>query len=134
MITRIGSTIGSSVEGAIPSVAVAVNRPTSAFVMYASSAQGRGGMSSTAIRCWRFAVRSITAPLTGYLNVINSVCKKRKNHRMLLVVIGEAPCECNGGQGEKPTDIGAERIRMVSTSLDRSSAASGGRFAVRHLD
>src|SRR5436305_15015795 len=85
MITRIGSTIGSSVEGAIPSVAVALNRPTSSFVMYALSAQGRGGMSSTAIRCWRFAVRSITAPLTGYLNVINSVCKKRKNHRMLLV-------------------------------------------------
>src|SRR5438067_7386533 len=84
MITRIGSTIGSSVEGAIPSVAVALNRPTSSFVMYALSAQGRGGMSSTAIRCWRFAVRSITAPLTGYLNVINSVCKKRKNHRMLL--------------------------------------------------
>ena len=22
--------------------------------------------------------------MTGYLNVINSVCKKRKNHRMLL--------------------------------------------------
>src|SRR5437763_12439384 len=85
MITRIGSTIGSSVEGAIPSVAVALNRPTSSFVMYALSAQGRGGMSSTAIRCWRFAVRSITAPLTGYLNVINSVCKKRKNHRMLLL-------------------------------------------------
>src|SRR5262245_23506749 len=85
MITRIGATIGSSGEWAIPSVAVAVNRPTSAFVMYASSAQGRGGMSSTAIRCWRFAVRSITAPLTGYLNVINSVCKKRKNHRMLLI-------------------------------------------------
>src|SRR5437763_5405171 len=53
--------------------------------MYALSAQGRGGMSSTEIRCWRFAVRSITAPLTGYLNVINSVCKKRKNHRMLLL-------------------------------------------------
>src|SRR5436305_14377781 len=90
MITRIGSTIGSSVEGAIPSVAVALNRPTSSFVMYALSAQGRGGMSSTAIRCWRFAVRSITAPLTGYLNVINSVCKKRKNHRMLLVKKGLA--------------------------------------------
>src|SRR4030095_11245053 len=86
MITGIGPTIGSSVEGAIRSVAVALNRPTSSFVMYASSAQGRGGMSSTAIRCWRFAVRSITAPLTGYLNAINSVCEKRKNHRMLLIV------------------------------------------------
>src|SRR6266705_4628133 len=84
MITGIGPTISSSVEGAIRSVAVALNRPTSSFVMYASSAQGRGGMSSTAIRCWRFAVRSITAPLTGYLNAINSVCEKRKNHRMLL--------------------------------------------------
>src|SRR5215216_2314646 len=75
MITGIGPPIGSSVEGAIPSVAVALNRPTSSFVMYASSAQGRGGMSSTAIRCWRFAVQSITAPLIRYLNVINSVCK-----------------------------------------------------------
>src|SRR5437899_10632205 len=84
MITSIGPTIGSSVEGAIRSAAVALNRPISSFVIYASSAQGHGGMSSIAIRCWRFAVRSIMAPLTGYLNVINSVCKKRKNHRMLL--------------------------------------------------
>src|SRR5205814_522762 len=86
MITGIGPTIGSSVEEAIRSVAVALNRPTSSFVMSGSSAQGRGGMSSIAIRCWRFAVRSITAPLTGYLNAINSVCEKRKNHRMLLFV------------------------------------------------
>src|SRR4029434_4308633 len=42
-------------------------------------------MSSTAIRCWRFAVRSITVLLTGYLNAINSVCEKRKNHRTLLI-------------------------------------------------
>src|SRR6476660_7869130 len=85
MSTGIGPTIGSSVEGAIRSGAVALNRPTSSFVIYASSAQGHGGMSSTAIRCWRFAVRSITVLLTGYLNAINSVCEKRKNHRMLLI-------------------------------------------------
>src|SRR2546423_14223911 len=88
MITGIGPTIGSSVEEAIRSVAVALNRPTSSFVMYGSSAQGRGGMSSTAIRCWRFVVRSITAPLAGYLHAINSVCEKRKNHRMLLKLRG----------------------------------------------
>src|SRR4051794_2312483 len=91
MITGIGPTIGSSVEEAIRSVAVALNRPTSSFVMYGSSAQGRGGMSSIAIRCWRFAVRSITAPLTGYLNAINSVCEKRKNHRMLLLLQVPSP-------------------------------------------
>src|SRR4029453_1699534 len=88
MSTGIGPTIGSSGEGALRSGAVALNRPTSSFVIYASSAQGHGGISSTAIRCWRFAVRIITLLLTGYLNAINSVCEKRKNHRMLLVSTG----------------------------------------------
>src|SRR5436305_850928 len=84
MITRIGSTIGSSVEGAIPSVAVALNRPTSSFVMYALSAQGRGGMSSTAIRCWRFAVPSITARSIECSSGIDSGYERHKNDRMLL--------------------------------------------------
>jgi len=46
----------------------------------------------------------------------------------------EAPCERNGWHGEKPTDVEADRVRTVSTSLDRSSAASIGRRAARHLD
>ena len=125
MITSIGPTIGSSVAGALRSAAVALNRPTSSFVMYALSAQGRGGMSSTAIRCWRFAVRSITAPLTGYLNVINSVCKKRKNHRMLLFANSICAFFATTSFSHTPTYVGcivecglltACRVRHITSS------------------
>ena len=48
--------------------------------------------------------------------------------------MGAVHGENNGGHGETPTDSGADRVSAVSTSLDRSSAASGGRRAGRHCD
>src|SRR5689334_14417371 len=51
--------------------------------MCGSSARGRGGMKPTAIRCWRFDVRSIMAHWTRCLCGTNSGCGKRQNDRML---------------------------------------------------
>jgi hypothetical protein len=39
-----------------------IERRINSFVMYGSSARGRGGMKPTVIKCWRCAVPSITAP------------------------------------------------------------------------
>src|ERR1051326_1491451 len=45
-------------------------------------------MKSTAIRCWRSAVRSITVHWTRCLCGTNSGCGKRQNDRMLPAVLG----------------------------------------------
>src|SRR4051794_23389384 len=52
--------------------------------MCGSSAREPGGTRATAMRCWRFAAPSITAPSIGCSSVIDNACEKRKNHRMLL--------------------------------------------------
>src|SRR5215217_2849190 len=73
----------SCVAGAIPGGVVGSSPPTSSYVTYGSSAQGHGGMRSTATRCWRCAVPNITGHSIGCLRAINNDCGQRKNHRML---------------------------------------------------
>src|SRR5262249_46956733 len=61
----------------------ASNRRTSLFVMCGSSARGRGGMKSTAIRCWHSDVPSITVHWSRCLDSTNSGFGNRQNDRML---------------------------------------------------
>ena len=63
------------------------NHRTSLSVMCGSSGQGRGGMRPTAMRCWCFAVPSITAPSIECSSSMGSAYEKRNNDRMLLMVL-----------------------------------------------
>src|SRR3982751_2955882 len=71
------------VAGAIPWAVVASNRRTSSFVTYGSNARVPGGTRSTAIRCWRFAVRSTMGHWIRWLCGLNSGSETCKNYLML---------------------------------------------------
>src|SRR5215467_13468054 len=49
-------------------------------------------------------------------------------------LMGEASCESNGCHGAKPTDVAADRVRTISTSLNSSSVASVCLRAVRRFE
>src|SRR5256885_8490330 len=86
----------SCVAGAIPGAVGGWNRRTSAFVTYGSNARVLGGTRSTAIRCWRFAVRSTMGHWIRWLCGINSGHEACKNYLMFPSTFELAPVHSSG--------------------------------------
>ena len=81
----------SCVAGAILWAVGGLNRRTSSFVTSGSNARVPGGTRSTAIRCWRFAVRSTMGHWIRWLCGINSGNEACKNYLMLPVRSSQCP-------------------------------------------
>jgi hypothetical protein len=109
----------SSVEGAIHWAVGGANRPTSSLVTCGASVRVPGGMRSTTIRCWHFAVPSITGPSIRCLRVINSGYGKRKNDRRLPA---SKRCQDSREGCIRPYDAHRDRY----SSIARKNSAEGG--------
>ena len=125
----------SCVAGAIPGAVGGWNRRTSSFVTYGSNARVLGGTRSTAIRCWRFAVRSTMGHWIRWLCGINSGHEACKNYLMFPPAgPWHALCAVAGDQsdvwrGDAPRGEGAQggaMLRDGSRNRPQRAAAHTG--------